>query len=94
MTLRGNEKINYQIMTENSALFLPDFEKLPQFFCQICQSGSVFGFSENDPITVGRIQFNDDKTMMFCELSVKRRKKGYLDMTMGLSTMLDSPYYF
>ena len=52
------------------------------------------GFSENDPITVGRIQFNDDKTMMFCELSVKRRKKGYLDMTMGLSTMLDSPYYF
>lgn len=29
MTLRGNEKINYQIMTENSALFLPDFEKLP-----------------------------------------------------------------
>lgn len=28
MTLRGNEKINYQIMTENSALFLPDFEKL------------------------------------------------------------------
>lgn len=28
MTLRGNEKIDYQIMTENSALVLPDFAKL------------------------------------------------------------------
>ncbi len=52
------------------------------------------GISENDPITVGKIQFNDDKTMMMAEISVKRRKKGYLDMTLGLTTTLDSPYYF
>ena len=52
------------------------------------------GISENDPITVGKIQFNDDKTMMMAEISVKRRKKGYLDMTLGLTTNLDSPYYF
>lgn len=52
------------------------------------------GFSENDPITIGRIQFNNEKTMMACEISIKRRKKGYLDMTMGLTVMLDSPYYF
>ncbi|MBQ0162086.1 MAG: serine protease [Treponema sp.] len=52
------------------------------------------GFSENDPITVGRVQFNDDKSMMYAELTVKRRKKGYLDVTIGLPTNLDSPYYF
>lgn len=52
------------------------------------------GFSENDPVTIGKIQFNDDKSMMYCEFSVKRRKKGYLDVTIGLPTMLDSPNYF
>lgn len=52
------------------------------------------GFSENDPITVGKIHFDDNKTMMLCEISVKRRKRGYLDMTMGMSCSLDSPYYF
>lgn len=52
------------------------------------------GFSENDPVTVGRVQFNDDKTMMMTEFTVKRRKKGYLDVTIGIPTNLDSPYYF
>ncbi|MBR5932617.1 MAG: serine protease [Treponema sp.] len=52
------------------------------------------GISENDPVTVGKIQFNDDKTMMMAEVSVKRKKKGYLDMTLGLTANLDSPYYF
>lgn len=52
------------------------------------------GFSENDPVTVGKVQFNDDKTMMMAEFTVKRRKKGYLDVTIGIPTNLDSPYYF
>lgn len=52
------------------------------------------GFSENDPVTVGRIQFNPDKTAMFAEITIKRRKKGYLDISMGLPAVLDSPYYF
>lgn len=52
------------------------------------------GFSENDPVTVGKIQFNNDKSIMAAEFSVKRRKRGYLDVTIGLQTSLDSPFYF
>lgn len=52
------------------------------------------GFSENDPVTIGRVQFNDDKSMIYTEFSVKRRKKGYLGVTIGLPASLDSPYYF
>ncbi len=52
------------------------------------------GFSENDPVTVGRIQFNPEKTAMYVEFVTKRRRKGYLDISMGLAAPLDSPYYF
>lgn len=52
------------------------------------------GFSENDPVTVGKIQFNDDKTGMFSEFSVKRRKKGYLDVSIGLPAVLDGANFF
>lgn len=52
------------------------------------------GFSENDPVTVGKVQFNDDKTAMYCEFSVKRRKKGYLDVSIGLPGGLDGVNFF
>lgn len=52
------------------------------------------GFSENDPVTIGRIQFDDEKTMMLVPLTTKNRRKGYLDMSVALQTYLDSPYYF
>lgn len=52
------------------------------------------GFSENDPVTIGRIQFNDENTMMLVPLVTKNRRKGYLDMSVALQTYLDSPYYF
>lgn len=52
------------------------------------------GFSENDPVSIGHIQFSDDNSMMYAEFSIKRRKKGYLDVSMGIPTNLDSPYYF
>lgn len=52
------------------------------------------GFSENDPVTVGRIQFDDAKTVMLVPLTTKNRRKGYLDMSVALQTYLDSPYYF
>ncbi len=52
------------------------------------------GFSENDPIMVGRVQFNDDKSAMLVAFSTKNRRKGYLDISIAMQTMLDSPYYF
>ena len=52
------------------------------------------GFSENDPLTVGRIQFNDDKSAILVAFTTKNRRNGYLDISVGMQTMLDSPYYF
>lgn len=52
------------------------------------------GFSENDPVTIGRVQFNNDKSEMYVEVTAKKRKRGYLDVGVGLGTRLDSPYYF
>ena len=52
------------------------------------------GFSENDPLTVARIQFNDDKSAILAAFSTKNRRNGYLDINIALQAMLDSPYYF
>lgn len=52
------------------------------------------GFSENDPLTLGRVQFNDDRSAIMAAFSTKNRRNGYLDINIGMQTMLDSPYYF
>lgn len=52
------------------------------------------GFSENDPLTIGRIQFNDEKSAIMVAFSTKNRRNGYLDINVGMQAMLDSPYYF
>lgn len=52
------------------------------------------GFSENDPVTVTRIQFNDDRSAILAAMSTKNRRNGYLDISIGMQAMLDSPYYF
>ena len=52
------------------------------------------GFSENDPIEIKNISFNNDNTALYAEIYAKNRKKGYLDINMGIAAPLDSPYYF
>ena len=52
------------------------------------------GFSENDPLTVGRVQFNDDKSAIMAAFVAKNRRNGYLDISIAMQAMLDSPYYF
>lgn len=52
------------------------------------------GFSETDPITIYDIDFDEEKTSIYIQLMTKRKKKGYIDISIGLSAMLDSPYYF
>ncbi|MBO7123314.1 MAG: serine protease [Treponema sp.] len=52
------------------------------------------GFSENDPLTIGRIQFNDDKSAIMAAFSTKKGRNGYLDISIAMQAMLDSPYYF
>lgn len=52
------------------------------------------GFSEEDPIEIMNIDFNQEQTAIFIETYAKKRKKGYLDINIGMSAMLDSPNYF
>lgn len=52
------------------------------------------GFSEHDPVDVLKVEFNDDKSQAYIELYTKKRKNGYLDVSLGLTAVLDSPYYF
>ncbi|WP_261793768.1 S1C family serine protease [Treponema pectinovorum] len=52
------------------------------------------GFSEGDPIDVRNISFNQENTALYAEIYAKNRKKGYLDISMGLAAPLDSPNYF
>jgi S1-C subfamily serine protease len=52
------------------------------------------GFSENDPVTVSDVKFNDDKSAAYIQLYTRKSKKGFLDISMGITAGLDSPYYF
>ena len=52
------------------------------------------GFSENDPIDVMDVDFNDDKSAIYLTAYVKNSKKGYLDRSLGMGAPLDSPYFF
>lgn len=57
-------------------------------------SADESGFSESDYVEIRDVQFNDEKTAILAEIYAKKRKKGYLDITMAISNVLDSPYYF
>lgn len=52
------------------------------------------GFSENDPVEIKNISFNNDNTALYAEVYAKNRKKGYLDISVGIAAPLDSPNYF
>lgn len=52
------------------------------------------GFSEMDPVYITDVDFNEDKTAVSIQMNTRKRKKGYLDITMRIGAGLDSPYYF
>ncbi|MCR4579578.1 MAG: S1C family serine protease [Treponema sp.] len=51
-------------------------------------------FSSNDHLTVKDVYFDNENQYLYVSVYTKRRKKGFLDITMMLATPLDSPYYF
>ena len=51
-------------------------------------------FSENDAVTVKDIKINKNDEYIMTQIFTKRRKKGFLDVTMVLSAAFDNPYYF
>lgn len=59
--------------------------------------GSVaddMGFSENDPVDILKVQFDEKKTSAYVEIYAKKRKNGYIDVSLGFNVSMDSPYYF
>lgn len=52
------------------------------------------GFSESDPVDILGVSFNDEKSAAYIELYAKKRKNGFLDVTLGLTVPMDSQYYF
>lgn len=52
------------------------------------------GFTENDPVELLGIDFSPEKEAAIIRLYAKKRKNGYLDVSLSISAGLDSPYYF
>lgn len=52
------------------------------------------GFSVTDPVTIYNVEFSEDKDAVSVTLSTRKKKKGYLDVTMQMGAALDGPYYF
>ncbi|MCR5219279.1 trypsin-like peptidase domain-containing protein [Treponema sp.] len=52
------------------------------------------GFSENDTLKIVDFQVSEDRSMAGIAVYAKLRKKGYLDVSIGFSTPLDSTFYF
>ncbi|MCL2230632.1 MAG: trypsin-like peptidase domain-containing protein [Treponema sp.] len=49
------------------------------------------GISENDPVSLGRLRIMEPEGIAVLEISVKKRRMGYLDTNMMLPVWLDSP---
>lgn len=52
------------------------------------------GFSENDKLVVGKVKLDDNNKYLIAQVSTQRKKKGFMDISLMLSTPYDSPYYF
>ena len=51
-------------------------------------------FSEFDIVQIKDIKLDKENEYIFAQIMTRRRKKGFLDISMVLSTAYDSPYYF
>jgi hypothetical protein len=49
------------------------------------------GFSEQDPVSINRLRIMEDAGLALLEISVKKRRMGYLETNMQLPAWLDSP---
>ncbi|NLC92360.1 MAG: PDZ domain-containing protein [Treponema sp.] len=51
------------------------------------------GFAENDRITVNNVKIDIEKNVIYATFTTRTRKNAYIDISLGLSVNLDSPYY-
>lgn len=52
------------------------------------------GFSELDPVYISDVDFDQNNENVSVQMNTRKKKKGYLDITMRLNAPLDSPWYF
>ena len=53
-----------------------------------------WGFSVTDPIYVMGVEFLENNSVIAVDLNTRKKKKGYLDISMRVGSQLDGPYYF
>lgn len=66
----------------------------PQYLVKKVVRGSVAdeaGFSENDSLSIGGFHLDEDNGVAYLDLTVKKRRMGYLETSMRLPALLDSP---
>lgn len=52
------------------------------------------GFSVLDPVSITDVEFSENKDAVSITMNTRKKKKGYLDITFRIGSVLDSPYYF
>lgn len=52
------------------------------------------GFSDGDPVEIISAEAVEDNSYLYIEVYAKKRRKGYLDVTLGFTAPLDSPSFF
>ncbi len=66
----------------------------PAYLVRKVVRGSVAdeaGLSENDPVSLRGFRVDEDNGVAYLELNVKKRRMGYLETTMRLPALLDTP---
>ncbi len=52
------------------------------------------GFSVLDPVLITDVEFSENNDAISITMNTRKKKKGYLDITLRIGSSLDSPYYF
>jgi hypothetical protein len=68
-----------------------------KYVVELVLKGSVSeeaGFSETDPVEILDVKFDDEHTAVYVTVHAKKRKNGYLGVSMIMPSLLDSANYF
>ncbi len=52
------------------------------------------GFSVLDPVSITDVEFSENNDAISVTMNTRKKKKGYLDITLRIGSALDGPYYF
>lgn len=53
-----------------------------------------YGFAVGDPVKLNKVEINKECSEIYIEFYGKRRNNGYLEVGIGINSILDSPFYF